>query len=50
LVWNETYHLFDELKVVIMSDGYGIRRALLWRTLSRAESRNDKDTDLRDII
>jgi hypothetical protein len=29
LIWNETYHLFDELKVIIMSDGYGICRALL---------------------
>lgn len=29
LIWNETYHLFDELKVIVMSDGYGICRALL---------------------
>ena len=29
LIWTKTYHLFDELKVIIMGDGYNIGRALL---------------------
>ena len=30
-IWTWTYHVFDELKVIIMGNGYGVIRTFLFR-------------------